>query len=66
MGEGEEEGEDKVRWEGGILDIFTNRAHMSGQLNGENWTEDGRNGVGDKKVSVSGTCDRTNFLVACR
>ena len=65
-GEGGEEGEDKVRREWGILDIFTDRAHISGQLNGENWMEDGRNGVGDKKISISGTCDRVNFLVAYR
>jgi hypothetical protein len=41
LGYGDETNEDEGREGRGILDIFTVRAHMLGQLNGGNWTDCG-------------------------
>jgi hypothetical protein len=48
------------------MDIFISRTHVSGQLNGENWTVGRQNDLGGKKEKCHGIEVRSNFLVAGR
>jgi hypothetical protein len=48
------------------MDIFISRTHVSGQLNGENWTVGRRSGLGGKKEKCHGIEVRSTFLVAGR
>jgi hypothetical protein len=48
------------------MDIFISPTHVSGQLNGENWTVGRQNGLGGKIEKCHGIEVRSNFLVAGR
>ena len=50
----------------GVLDIFADRAHMSGLANGEKRMEGRQNGVMDKGFQSSGICENSKFLMACK